>query len=270
MKSHYIPRFVLRAFADDHDRIWFTKTDREWEEPRRMKIDKVFCQKDLYTVIDENGNSSDLNERMLAKKETQWACALDRIEKLLAEEHEDLIEEEDARLGLEYYLRAGCRTPEHLDQVMHGGEHKPRELICKVFGQGKNLSEADYCDLEKNIRATLGSGRAELVERSIEVLKRIRGLGIYQLNPGTEHFIIGSMGVVPVQLEEELMYFLPVAPDMALFCTNRAESLVVTRQGKEGDETRKKMNVSMWNESRWVAAASPNLLKAVQRNHLCF
>ena len=225
-----------------------------------MGTANAFVKKDLYTVTDENGGKSDQNERNLSEKESLWAGALKRIKELVAKDLEDYIKEEDAQLAVEYYLYAGCRTPEHLHWVMYSGEHNPRQVIRKVFKPGRRLYEADFRILEKNIRATLGSGQADLIKGRIEELKSKLGLGIYKLKAGVEGFIIGSNGAVQL---EQLMYFLPVAPDMALFCTNRPDCLVVTRQGEKGDETRRKMNLAMWNTSKWVAAASPELLKAV-------
>lgn len=222
----------------------------------------VFVKKNLYTVTDENGGKSDLYERNLSAKESLWAGALERIKELVAKDREDDIKEEDAQLAVEYYLYAGCRTPEHLQWVMYSGEHNPRQVIRKVFKPGRRLYEADFRILEENIKATLGSGQADLIKRRIEELKFRRGLGIYKLQPGVEGFIISSNGAVQL---EQLMYFLPVAPDMALFCTNRPDCLVITRQGEEGDETRRKMNLATWNKSKWVAAASPELLKAVEK-----
>ena len=239
-----------------------TRTGGEWKEPRKVGTANVFVEKALYTVIDENGGKSDLNERNLAKKEGLWAGALKRIKDLARKDLETCITEEDARLAVEYYLYAGCRTPEHLHWVMYSGEHNPRQVIRKAFKPGRRLFEADFRILEKNIRATLGSGQADLIKGRIEELKSRLGLGIYKLKSGVEGFIIGSNGAVQL---EQLMYFLPVAPDMALFCTNRPDCLVVTRQGEEGDETRRKMNLALWNKSKWVAAASPELLKAVEK-----
>ena len=261
-RSHYVSRFVLRAFANDDDQIWFTRTGGEWKEPLRVGTVNVFVEKDLYAVVDENGGKSDLNERILAKKEGVWAGALNRIKEMAAKDLEAYITEEDAQLAVEYYLHAGFRTPEHLHWVMHSGEHNPREVIRKVFKPGRRLLEADFHTLEKNIRATLGSGQADLIKGRIEQFKHRLGLGIYKLESGVEGFIIGSRGAVQL---EQLMYFLPVAPDMALFCTNRSDCLVVTRQSEEGDETRRKMNVAMWKNSKWVAAASSELLKAVEK-----
>ena len=267
-KNHYIPRFILRTFADDEDRIWWTRTDGKWKEPCHSKCANVFVETDLYTMHDESG-ISDQNERMLAEKEGKWACALRLIRELVSEGRDDDIQERqgDALLALEYFLYAGIRTPEHLNWVMHGGEHTPREVIDKVTEC--SLGEADYDLLIRNIRADLGSGKPNIVKADIEKFKRTRGLGIYKLEPGMGNFIIGSYGAAKINLiEQEIkqeMYFIPVAPDMALFCTNQPEYLVIKRQGKEGIETLRKMNTATWNASQWVAAASRELLEAAER-----
>ena len=267
-KNHYIPRFILRTFADDEDRIWWTSTDGKWKEPRHSKCANVFVETDLYTVRGESGNS-DQNERMLAEKEGQWAGALRRMRELVSEGRDDNIEEGDALLALEYYLYAGIRTPEHLKWVMHGGEQTPREVIDKVIEVRCSLGEADYDLLERNIRADLGSAQADRVKTDIAVLMHTRGLGIYKLEPGVGNFIIGSYGTAKISLiEQEIkqeMYFTPVAPDMALFCTNQPECLVISRQGKEGIATLRKMNTATWNASQWVAAASRELLEAAEK-----
>ena len=216
----------------------------------------------------ESGNS-DQNERMLAEKEGQWAGALRRMRELVSEGRDDNIEEGDALLALEYYLYAGIRTPEHLKWVMHGGEQTPREVIDKVIEVRCSLGEADYDLLERNIRADLGSAQADRVKTDIAVLMHTRGVGIYKLEPGVGNFIIGSYGTAKISLiEQEIkqeMYFTPVAPDMALFCTNQPECLVISRQGKEGIETLRKMNTATWNASQWVAAASRELLEAAEK-----
>ena len=109
-KHHYIPRFILRVFADADDRIWWTRTDGKWKTPRHSKCANVFVKKGLYTVCAEDG-ISDRNERTLAEKESVWAGALKKIRKLVLEGRDDHIEENDALLALEYYLHAGIRTP---------------------------------------------------------------------------------------------------------------------------------------------------------------
>ena len=261
-KHHYIPRFILRVFADAEDRIWWTRTDGKWKEPHHSKCAKVFVKKDLYTVRAEDG-ISDRNERTLAEKENQWASALKKIRKLLLERRDDHIEEGDALLALEYYLYGGIRTPEHLKWVMHGGEHTPREVIDKVTGG--SLGEGDYDILERNIRADLGSGKPDLVRADIEKFKHIFGLGIYKLEPGAGNFIIGSYGTAKISRIEQEMYFVPAAPDMALFCTAKPECCVISRQSKEEIETLHKMNTATWNASQFVAAASRELLETAEK-----
>ena len=210
---------------------------------------------------------SDRNERDLAKKEYQWAGALRTIRGLVSEERDDHIEERDAVLALEYFLYAGMRTPEHLDWVMQEGGNTPREVIEKVT-EG-SLGEATYDLLEHNIRADLGSGQPDLVKEDIEKAKHTLGLGIYKLALGARNFIVGSYGTAKISwTEQEIkqkMYFTPVAPDMALFCTDQPGRLVVTRRGKEGGETLHEMNTATWNKSKWVAATSSELLKAVEK-----
>ena len=176
-----------------------TRTGGEWKEPRKVGTANVFVEKALYTVIDENGGKSDLNERNLAKKEGLWAGALKRIKELVGKDLDACIKEEDARLAVEYYLYAGFRTPEHLHWVMHGGEHNPREVIREVLEPGTRLLETDFHILEKNIRATLGSGQADLIKGRIEELKSRLGLGIYKLKSGVEGFIVGSYGAVQLR-----------------------------------------------------------------------
>ena len=265
-RHHYIPRFILRLFADGEERIWWTRTGGKEKGPIHPTISNVFLKKNLYTVYDENG-VSDRNERILAEKEGVWADALQRIRQLVSEEREDQIEGRDALLALEYYLYAGIRTPEHLNWVMYTGDHKPRDVIDKelqLHGIEGNLGKDDYPVLERNIRAYLGSGQADLVQSNINELTRTLGLGIYKLEPDTGNFIIGSYGAAKISLIDQEMYFIPVAPTMALFSTNRPGCLVITRQGKEGVETLHKMNNATWNASQWVAATSLELLNAVE------
>ena len=265
-KHHYIPQFILRVFADAEDRVWWTRTDGKWKEPRHSKCANVFVEKDLYTVRAEDG-ISDRNERTLAEKESLWASALRTIRELVLEGRDDNVEEEDALLTLEYFLYAGMRSPEHLNEVIHRAEYRPREVIDRVTDG--SLSEVDYDLLEHNIRADLGSGQPDLVKADIEKFKRTLGLGIYKLELGVGNFILGSYGTAKISwIEQEIkqkMYFTPVAPDMALFCTDQPGCLVVSRQGKEGAETLHEMNSATWNASRWVATTSRELLMAVEK-----
>ena len=260
-RHHYIPLFILRGFADDKDWIWWTRTDGK-AEPIHLKCENVFVKKDLYTVRDENG-ISDRNERMLAEKEGQWAVALRKIRELVLEARDDQIEEKDVLLALEYRLYAG-RTPEHLEKVMYGGEHTPREVIGKV--SKANLSEAAYDVLENNTRAILGSGEAPLVQEDIEEFMRTHGLVIDLLHPETGSLLIGSYGSAKISWRGEEISFIPVAPDMALFCTNQPDCLVVTsEQGEEGIKTVHKMNTAMWNASKQVAGTSLELLEDAEK-----
>ena len=107
------------------------------------------------------------------------------------------------------------------------------------------------------------------MKEDIEEAKRTLGLGIYKLALGARNFIVGSYGTAKISwTEQEIkqkMYFTPVAPDMALFCTDQPGRLVVTRRGKEGGETLHEMNTATWNKSKWVAATSSELLKAVEK-----
>ena len=180
---------------------------------------------------------------------------------LFAEVERNLISER-TKEGL---AAAKARGTEHLKWVMYGGEHTPQEVIDKVT-EG-NLGEADYDLLEHNIRADLGSGKPDRVKADIEKFKRTLGLGIYKLEPGAGNFIVGSYGTAKIswigrEIKQE-KYFTPVAPDMALSCTDQPGCPRVTRQGKEGIETLHKMNTATWNASQLVAATSLELLKAV-------
>ena len=144
------------------------------KEPHHVKVETVFFENDLYTVLSDRNERSDRNEHRLADKESQWARALRKIRQLVSEGRDGQIEEGDElALALDYYLHAGFRTPEHLDEVMHGGEHTPREVIEKVT-EG-DLDEAGYNRLEHNIRADLGSGQPDLVKAKIKKFKRTLG-----------------------------------------------------------------------------------------------
>ena len=262
-RNHYIPLFVLRTFADRSDRIWWTYTDGRSGPPRLMKCENVFCENDLYTVRGESG-ISDRNEQVLAKQEDRWACALRRIRTLLSQGLEDQTEEQDRLDALEYYLFAGIRTPEHLRWAMYSGEHKPRDVIDRVFSGRR--AEADYTVLENNMRATFGSGQADAIRRGIEELIQTLGLGIYTVKPGAGSFIVGSYGAIQIRTGIWKRSFVPVAPDMALFSTIRPDRLEVeSLGGRERDETIQMMNTRTWNSSRQVAATSAELLKAVKK-----
>lgn len=267
-RNHYIPQFVSRTFSDANDRIWCSYTDGRWGEPRLVSCQKVFVKKDLYTVREESG-MTDRNERILAKKEDRWALALRQIRELLSQARDRQITEKDAINALEYYLYALIRTPEHLRWVMYGGNHKPRDVIDKVF-TGRR-AEADYRVLEHNIRADLGSGQADRVNSRITELTQTLGLGIYKVKPDTGSFIIGSYGAARIQAVGWDMNiwersFVPVAPDMALFSTISPECLEVTvLDGKEGQEMLRMMNTATWSSSQQVAATSANLLESVRK-----
>ena len=228
-----------------------------------VSCQKVFVKKDLYTVREESG-MNDRNECILAKKEDRWALTLRLIRELLSQGRDRQITEKDAINALEYYLYALIRTPEHLRWVMYGGDHKPRDVIDKVF-TGRR-AEADYRVLEHNIRADLGSGQANRVNSSITGLTRTLGLGIYTVKPHTGSFIIGSYGSTRIQMDIWERSFVPVAPDLALFSTNSPECLEVTAlDGNEGQETLRMMNTATWNTSQQVAAASGDLLESVRK-----
>ena len=262
-RSHYIPEFVLRTFSDANDRIWCTYTDGRWGEPLLVSCQKVFVKKDLYTVREESG-MTDRNERILAKKEDRWALALKQIRELLSQGRDRQITEMNAINALEYYLYALIRTPEHLRWVMYGGDHKPRDVIDKVF-TGRR-AEADYRVLEHNIRADLGSGQAGRVNSRINELTRTLGLGICKVKPNTGSFIIGSYGSARFQMDIWERSFVPVAPDMALFSTISPECLEVTvLDGNVGQETLRMMNTATWKSSQQVAATSGDLLESVRK-----
>ena len=262
-RNHYISEFVLRTFADGNDRIWCTYTDGSWGEPRLIKCRNVFVEKDLYTVREESG-MTDRNERILAKKEDRWAPVLRRVRALLSQGREAQITEKDARDALEYYLHALIRTPEHLRWVMYSGEHKPRDVIDKVF-TGRR-TEADYGVLEQNIRADLGSGQADRVNGHIAELAQTLGLGIYTVKPAAGSFIIGSYGAVKIKMDIWERSFVPVAPDMALSSTIWPDRLEVTSlDGKEGQESLRMMNIATWNGSRQVAGVSADALETVRK-----
>ena len=163
----------------------------------------------------------------------------------------------------------GSGLPEHLEWVMHGGTQKPREVIDKVI-EG-SLSEADYNLLERNMRADFGSGQPDRMKADIEKFKRTLGLGIYKLEPGAGNFIVGSYGMAKLRSIDQgitqEMYFTPVAPEMALFCTAKPECCVITRQDEKGNEMLHKMNTATWNASHWIAAASRELLEVTKKTH---
>lgn len=264
-RNHYISEFVLRSFSDGNDRIWCTFTDGNWGEPRLIKCRNVFVKKDLYTVREESG-MTDRNERILAKKEERWARVLKRIKALLSQGRESKITKGDVLDALEYYLYAGLRTPEHLRWAMYSGEHKPRDVIDKVFKGSP--AEADYAVLENNMRATFGSGQADILQKRIAELNHTLGLGIYKVKSAAGSFIIGSYGAVEIKMNtwEQEWSFVPVAPDVALFCTDKPGRPVVRfLDGKEGHEMLRMMNIATWNSSRQVAGVSTNVLKTVRK-----
>ena len=261
-RQHYIPRFVLREFADRNGLIWWTKTGGRAGNPCRSRPRNLFVKKDLYSFEYEDGLTDEF-EHILAKKESEWSNAFSRIKKLLATRRDDQIGARDGKLMLEYFLYAGIRTPEHLKRTMYEGDHEPRELIDNLVS--RRLTEEEYLLHERNARAMLGSGQADGVKAEIQELQNKRGLAICKLKGSMSKLLVGSYGAAPIKWRRQYVYFIPAAPDMALLCTGDPDRTVVIRTSNiKSTEMSRVMNAATWNRSTFVAAASRSTLECAK------
>ena len=261
-RHHFIPRFVLREFEDGEGLVWWTKTTDRDGTVLSTRPKNLFVKKDLYNRRTESGLSDDF-EHVLAKKESEWSKALRRIKILVMEERDSEIEMDDGSLMLEYFLYAGIRTPEHLERTMYEGDHKPRELIDKVTN--KCLTEEDYTRYEHNIRARLGSGQGDAVNAEIRELRESRGLAIFKLSQEANSLLVGSYGTALVKWKNQEVYFVPVAPHMALSCTGHPDHADVIRPSNTASSRMSiEMNSATWRRSSIVASSSIRALECTR------
>lgn len=78
-RSHYVPQFNLRGFADEEERIWVY--DRAKKEYRHQKVDQVALINHYYRIEKRDGTLSTEIEQFLSEIEGNAASALEKLER---------------------------------------------------------------------------------------------------------------------------------------------------------------------------------------------
>ncbi len=115
---HFVPRALLRPFADGEERLWHYNKRRAGERVSRQHINSVFFRNHLYATQNGDGTRNVGLERAYANLEGRIAPLFARITDCVLQERLPLLTEAE-RTGLRFFIHQQWRrVPELFDRIL--------------------------------------------------------------------------------------------------------------------------------------------------------
>ena len=248
--QHFIPKLILREFAEEGESVWVYTNERGIE---RRNIKTVFVRRHLYTrksvdIVNRASRSTNprtfeqsirkddfVYDQMITKMETKADPVLKQVIQQARLRECPHLSPDQAAIIKEFVLLMARRTPEAQDRlrsknhdsgwfydiVKSVADSKKHPLPNRHYLQENNPFYPKFESLAlSNVSSQFAAGVYPEMQK--EVRRFCRETGIQVLRAPRHGFIIGSHGIsISVQYKSENKRYsavgaLPVAPDVAI------------------------------------------------------
>jgi len=207
-RHHTVPRFYLRRFADDRDRL--LRLDKRTAEAVQLRTKDATVVVDFYTITTDDG-PSDVIERRLSEIESKAATALRRIEHGV--DHFDV----DDLAGLSNFIAIqATRGPEFRDALNKFTD----EVIKKMMFLQSQYPES----VRQMLRAATGQDPSEVeLQQAIEMMSTGRFQA--QMHPTASVSAMLEAAAPLVEIIAQMNWQMYSAPEPVFFTSDRPVSL---------------------------------------------
>ena len=180
---HIVPRFYLRRFADERERI--TVVDRVTGQRRDVHVDQAHRQRDFYTFVNTDGESDGRVEQLLEQVEGQAATALRNTFQTVFGRWPPMGEH---RLELIQFVAF---------QYLRGRRHRRQMEMMADFAFRLELSQVTKANVRDFLR---GRGVEPTSEAVGEALTVLADLDDIEVAPQNNHYIESMLRAFPRML----------------------------------------------------------------------
>ena len=295
-KQHYIPKFLLKQFADESGRLWVHDKDRRRTYP--TSPGNAFVQRDLYTTfrfghIPKNTHPESFlqsmakdysyeTERFANDLEGNVAPIVSRIIQNARSGQFPRLTEQQAACWKRFMLAMARRTPESQRRATSiSGDDAFYEAV-KARAEADNHELPDQESLYRdpqirqlrdrvlaNINAKFAAGDSPRERLEEDRFCRETGLCVAVIrDPGTKNgFLIGSHGLAIVQRghpgDSIDGSWLPIAHDVAILATSTPDNEYLLDLGSARRRVVEAINAGSYTQSRIVAGRSEELVRSL-------
>lgn len=269
---HYVPRLILRQFADEAERLNFVR--RSSLTITRAAIRNLFAANHLYSRTREDGSKDVSLEDFYASIEGDTGGVLAGIISAARSRKAFSPSGQERRILDKFIYHLWRRTPDVFDRMFPAGsDEEAASLIDVAFRDKQHQLTID--DMEKlripgNAQRLLKNTRMEIlqVERP-EILKVLAEFQLHTIVADKRSsFIVGSYPVLALNgqklhtlISTGTEIWVPIAPDVALcLCAPRSFQLIAADQALV-----RKVNELIASRSSAIASHSEALLKSLAR-----
>lgn len=268
-RHHFIPRVLLRNFADPQQRLWFNRPEFAPGETRLTHLDNLFVEGQLNTIVELDGSVNKSAEAQFGHIETTAGEFLPAVISAVREGAQPVLSNQAWDFWHHFFSAQWRRTPPYLESITDSVELDAtmRRDIATLLAKGAIPAEygerlkdpAVFAQQRKN---ALILARARNPGDELLAFLRTLGLAIYRIPATTKRqFVLGDVSIARPFSGAPM--FMPIAPDIALGMTDRRGEVVVVPLSDRDDV--RKMNSSMRRQSAVIASGDRAMLESVLR-----
>lgn len=273
-RHHFIPRMILRNFADDRGQLWFWRREFPRGVVKRAAAENLFVETDLYSIVREDGSVDAGLEDELAAMESVGADFMRQLLGIVRRGQVPRLDEGSWDFWRRFIYVHMKRSPAYLERVAArlGTWESVTEKLATVASEGGPDGDratallSDPAALRKyvnNLRP-LVAGRAP--SDDVEAALKNRGISVFRAPP-RKSFIVGEIGFARAKVTSKhavtgSLTFVPIAPDVALGFSVQPDQVGV---GVIEALDLRLMNEAMAAQSRLIASSSERLLRSLSK-----
>lgn len=274
-RHHFIPRLILRNFADESGALWFWRHGAKGDVGRTTP-ENLFHERDLYSQIELDGTRDAAVDDMFTKLEDLAAPFMAQLLPIVRARRIPALDEGAWSFFFHYTYYSIKRVPAYARKLAESGEYVEvlrRALQDAVANDPTRAEEAaeilgDPEEIERLARngLILAQGRKPIEELGAEFERK--GMLVLLAPPG-KSFIIGEVPFAKVEFgpttrdaPDDRISFFPVAHDVALGFLGERRKVqleVVPR------EYVRRMNEAVAAQSRMFAGRNQALVSSLSR-----
>ncbi len=169
-RHHYIPKILLNNFLDDKNRLWVYDKEKGKLYPSTPK--NIFVQKNLYRILNFDGDYSYEAEEELSRIESRAAPVIRRIIQCARNNENPKLSMKERHSWMRFYIASCRRSPEFVEEMLRLDEEYDdvlhtafesllsQQLIDPLDREflDSNPILSDATTMKQNIKAVFASG----------------------------------------------------------------------------------------------------------------
>lgn len=261
--NHIVPVMLLNNFTDTNGNLYFF--DRRLQEKRVLETTpkRLYVERDLNTLRDEDGNVDDSVERLFAEFEGKTAPVLKKIIEAVRTGEEPKLASFERSILDHYVYCQWARVPDNAYYVLERSSR--RNSFQEV---ARDLSDKEFAEFKKEI--LVESFGSVITNPSKTILSFLGGksLAFVIIRKKNKSFVVGSNPVLQVFPENKSSSGIP-KPFVALWLPIAHNIAVAYGEGEEGlmefkeDRELRRFNEAVFGQSSAIAGPSKKLISSL-------